>query len=91
MARPDDFRTQENQIFTTSSACEALEWVEKMQIDVVSMSSSFELKLERPEHERFKTIVQRIVSAGKPIIFASLPDMSSATKTSTYAPVDIQE
>lgn len=61
-----------------------------MQRDVVSMNSSFELKLERPEHERFKTIVQRIVSAGKPIIFASLPDMSSATKTSTYAPVDIQ-
>ena len=60
-----------------------------MEVDVVSMSWSFELKLERSDHERFKTIVRRIVQARKHILVASLPDENSATKTSTYVPVEL--
>ncbi|KXH30267.1 hypothetical protein CSIM01_12622 [Colletotrichum simmondsii] len=89
IARLDDSRQVENQKFTITSCHQALQWALDMEVDIVSMSWTFERKGgNNDEYEdAFVKLVKQAVDTEKVIFFGSLPDRGPAAQISKFLPV----
>ncbi|KAK1480506.1 hypothetical protein CTAM01_14346 [Colletotrichum tamarilloi] len=89
IARLDDSRHVENQKFTITSCHQALQWALDMEVDIVSMSWTFERKgiTNDEAEEAFVKLAKQAIASGKVILFGSLPDKGPGAQTSEFLPI----
>lgn len=90
IVRLDDSRREDsNQKFTISSCCKALEWALDQEVDVISMSWTFEYKDDEEDHykQKFATLINGAVTSKKVLLFGALSD--KFIETSPVAPAGL--
>ena len=114
IARLDDSRKRDGEVFTSASAYEvrltiranlpetpkslvtfqALKWAISMEVDIISMSWTFKMKVNEMDdyEEKFIRQIRDITSSvgsNKPILFGSYPDKGPTAEALHYAPVGL--
>ncbi|POS69591.1 hypothetical protein DHEL01_v212015 [Diaporthe helianthi] len=92
IARLDDSpesRTRENQNFTIASCVKALKWAIAMEVDIISMSWTYERSQTTVDTDKkeFEQLIHTIAKENKAILFGSLPDMGPNTELHRFVPV----
>ncbi|KAK0667485.1 hypothetical protein QBC41DRAFT_395918 [Cercophora samala] len=90
IARLDDSgQTEPNKRFSIASCVKAFQWALDQDVDIISMSWTYEMKDGDTHKAEFEALIKKAVEGNKAVLFGSLPDKGPNLPIENFSPVGL--